>query len=276
MTSWLPILTDVIFKVISPMNGGFIILLNIMEIAFIVYTGLAKKISYIPYLVSLSLSDLITGATIFLARVCWSMEEKTGSKLLLTIGDYLSEVIIEIPLIVSVSTFTMLTIDRLLAVKNPFVYRNLTQKRRIIICLAIWVLAISLNMTHNYQSYFVAFVALAGIPFPITGYLLIRRALKKSQAMGGNGEAREANKSERRLLSLCFKTFVAYLVCWIPYLILMCFDHFQVLSEKYASLMNYVVFILIFINSSVNPLIFLHHFGVHRIINNHFVNIFAY
>ena len=274
MTLSVSLILNIIYNVVTPMNAGFMVFLNITEIAFIVYTGLKKKVGSMPYLLCLSVSDLFTGLTIFGAKACWAAEEITGSKLLFTIADYASGVMIDIPLFVSVSTFTMLTIDRLLAVKKPFIYRNFTQRRRTVICIAIWVLAIVTSFSHDKQAYFIGFLALAGIPFPIVGYILIRRTLIKSQAMGANGEGREANKSERRMLSLCFKTFVAYLVSWIPYSIFQGFYHFNVVSREYLDLINYIVFSFIFINSSVNPLICLHHFGVHRIIKNHFIHIF--
>ena len=274
MKSTLNPIRNVLFNVVSPMNAGFMIGLNIMEIAFIVYSGLEKKVSSIPYLVCLSLSDLLMGLTIFGVKAFRYAAQTTGNNLLSTIGDYINNVMIELPLVVSVLTFTMLTIDRWLAVKKPFIYRNLTRKRRIIICFVIWVIAIATTFSYTEQSLSVGVIALAGMPFPITGYILIRRALKKSQAMGANGQSRAANKNERRMLSLCVKTFVAYIVCWIPYSIFIGIEHFRAISRLHLVLMNVFVFTLIFINSTVNPLICLHHFGVHRIIRDHFVNMF--
>ena len=278
----LAILNEVLYHALSPMNSGFIILLNIIEISFIVLTGLEKKVSSMPYILNLSMCDLVTGLLIFAVKGLYSIAMITGDKISFIIASQMSIIMINLPLIVSVLTFSMLTIDRLLAVKKPFMYRNLTSKRKRSICLGIWIIAITFTVSHlvigdyvglkRTESLYLTIIAIIGMPFPIISYILIKQALRRSQAIS-SGATREANKGEQRMLSLCVKTFVAYLVCWVPYTIYSLGEYFQVFIFAELPLLNRFAFLIIFVNSSMNPLICLHHFGVHRIIKNRFQDI---
>ena len=267
-----------LYSVVIPMICGFTILLNIMEIYFIILTEMEKNVSSTPYIMNLSISDLILGVTIVCIRGAKAYTRITGQRNRFII--FISSSLMNISCIVSVLTLTMLSIDRLLVVLKPFKYKHFTQTRRKLICLGIWFIAFVFaiisfvrtgNIVYDGKRYiFLAVVALCGIPFPIIAYILIKRALKKSQLMSTGAAVRRKNEGERRLLGLCTKTFVAYLVCWIPYIIYAFYKFFTQFDGIRGVVINNLVYVIVFINSSVNPIILLHHFRVHLIIRDHF------
>ena len=274
------LLEQIIFVIASPMNCSFAILLNIMEIAFIVSTKMENYLSSTPYFLNLSVSDLILGIMIFAVNGSIRWVEITEGDEINNVGFFISGSIVNTCCIVSVLTLTMLTMDRLLAVLKPFQYQNIKQRTRKLICLGIWLLAIIYAFINyfrtgkptfdNKQYFFVGLFALAGTPFPIISYIMIKRTLKKSRSLSINGAIRPTNVNERRLLSLCTKTFIAYIVSWIPYIIYAVLEWYKVLGIS-RDFVNRLAFFNIFINSSVNPIIILHHFRIHRIIKIGFV-----
>ncbi|WP_215898227.1 7 transmembrane receptor, partial [Acinetobacter baumannii] len=64
---------------------------------------------------------------------------------------YLTHYILDISLHVSLLTIVCMTIEKFLAVKKPYMMRNLSKKFRVAICLVIWLMTIGLIFVFEYN-----------------------------------------------------------------------------------------------------------------------------
>ena len=126
---------NIIFLVISPVNATMAILLNLVEIFYIWQMKLTKNKSIVLF-VNLSLADILLGLTVCSIKVI--AEFKLPPDHILTIINfYLAASFIQISLLVSILTNIIVTSERLLLVKRPFLYRQITKVHRVLICIAI-------------------------------------------------------------------------------------------------------------------------------------------
>ena len=192
------------------------------------------------------------------------------------IRTYLAGSFIQISLLVSILTNIIVTSERLLLVKQPSGYRQITKVHHVCVCIAIWVITILATSGFYFTSYtrkiqfiIISSIIFASLPWPIVCFVWIKRIMKhrlsaKYQANkdvgNGNATTSSRNKEEEKFLTICFRTFVVFTICWVPYATFGFALYFADM-EKYEETwqpVQYTFHIIAFINSTINPTAFLY------------------
>ena len=177
------------FDIVSPINASFIIILNIVEILFILKMKMVKRKKSTVFILNLAISDVVLGLIIIVIKII-TFHTKGGpdSQVLLLFNRYLKRSLIQVTLMVSVFTNLVLTTERLLAVKYPHIYRRITKKQRNYTCLVVWICAIGITVAFFFRrggqlnAYYQQFIILSTIivvslPWPIISYTIVRRII---------------------------------------------------------------------------------------------------
>ena len=281
-------LETVLFDILSPINASLIIILNIMEIILIYKMKMVQRKISTVFILNLAISDLLLGLTTVLIMVL-SFKFRQDS---VQIASYLRNSLIQITLMVSVLTNNILTTERFLAVKHPHVYKRITKVQRRNICLLVWFLAIgvilcfffsgSQDFISRYHEQFIILssIIVLSLPWPIISYTVIRRIFKRrfSQKRGhslpSNATPRYATFTDgQRFLVLCLRSFIIFVICWLPYAAFGFFIFIKRdISQKSEWLfpLQYLVHLAAFINSVLNPILYLYTYSFGKLVRRHF------
>ena len=243
-----------------------------------------RKISTV-FILNFAISDLILGLTIILIKIISDKEYSSR-------GDLIRNSLIQIQLMVSVLTNNILTTERFLAVKHPHVYKRITKVQRRNICLLVWFLAIGIilcfffcgsqDFISRYHEQFIILssIIVLSLPWPIISYTMIRSDFKRrfSQKQGhslpSNTTPRYATFTDgQRFLVLCLRSFIIFVICWLPYA---AFGFFIFIKRdisqksKWLSPLQYLVHLAAFINSVLNPILYLYTYSFGKLVRRHF------
>ena len=79
-----------------------------------------------------------------------------------------------------------------------------------------------------------------------------------------NGTSQQYNSNERKFMSLCFRTFIVFAVCWTPFSVYGYLVFFGVVGgdpiragDEYWTAVQYTVHVIAFMNSTINPITYL-------------------
>ena len=124
----------VIYTYVSPINAALIILFNSLQILVMWREGLQPN----KYLIfNLSISDLFVGIFIQLTKV---LMEYKRYEMVREVSVFFKDFAVRMSMIASILNLVTMTIIRLLAVRKPYVYRNImTAKRLKATCVGIWI-----------------------------------------------------------------------------------------------------------------------------------------
>eukprot|EP00111_Clytia_hemisphaerica_P013843 TCONS_00040740-protein len=114
---------EFIFVCMSPANAATAILLNLLVMFYIWKMKLLAKNRSIVLFMNLSLADILLGLTISAIKVI-GIFKLPPDHILNLVKQYLASSFIQISLLVSISTNIIVTSERLLLVKQPFIYRQ--------------------------------------------------------------------------------------------------------------------------------------------------------
>jgi len=187
---------------------------------------------------------------------------------------YLRRSLIQSTLFVSVVTNTVLTTERFISVKKPFIYQRITQRTRRYACIAIWLFSLAVtvvfyltdpgtNYNYNQQFMILSTVIFVSLPWPIVSYSYFRRIIRNrfpSVRGRSQGDTKTSfNSTERKFLTLCLRSFIVFVVCWLLYAIYgyVIFFAKQLSYEKVATI-QHTIHILAFVNSTLNPILYLY------------------
>ena len=261
-----------LFVVVSPANAALIVILNMMEIFFIWSMKVTKKSKSTVLIVNLSIADAFLGLTICTAKVidAYGFQQ---DHLMNDISKFLKSSLIQCSLLVSILTNLVLTSERLLLVKSPIRFKQITRRHRVYICLVMWLVVFLVTVGFYFTSYsfekqfiIISSMVFVSLPWPIVCFVLIKRTIKhglskKYQTSRTTGNQRNTN--EEKFLSLCYRTFIVFTFCWIPYSIFGYTVFFAGVIDpletgyKYWTAIQYTVHVIAFINSTLNPIIYL-------------------
>ena len=194
---------------------------------------------------------------------------------------------------VSVLTNNILTTERFLAVKHPHVYKRITKVQRRNICLLVWFLAIGIilcfffcgsqDFISRYHEQFIILssIIVLSLPWPIISYTVIRRIFKRrfSQKRGhslpSNVTPRYATFTDgQRFLVLCLRSFIVFVICWLPYAVFGFFIFIKQVDQnqrsKWLLTLQYLVHLAAFINSVLNPILYLYTYSFGKLVRRHF------
>ena len=162
-------LQSVLYYYVSPAIGILAMLLNIVEIAALVKqyrrnkkSGQHKHSNPIVFLANLALSDFLVGSSIAIVKLIHYLVKyrviRFTFALLLT-SHIMKYAFLRLSLLTSVFNLVSLTIDRLLAIRYPIVYRvKLGSKHAFMVVGITWVLSIIITAVLYYVTNF------SGIP----------------------------------------------------------------------------------------------------------------
>ncbi|XP_066916599.1 beta-1 adrenergic receptor-like [Clytia hemisphaerica] len=278
---------EFIFVCMSPANAATAILLNLLVMFYIWKMKLLAKNRSIVLFVNLSLADILLGLTISAIKVIGTFK-LPPDHILNLVKQYLASSFIQISLLVSISTNIIVTSERLLLVKQPFIYRQITKGHRVLICIAIWIITILAtagfyftSYTYELQFIIISTIIFTSLPWPIICFVWIKIIMKhrlssKNQADKNDGPDNVAtasrNKEEEKFLTLCFRTFIVFTICWVPYASFGVALYFSYSVEHDAIWLDiqYTVHLIAFVNSTINPAVFLYTTGLKKKIKQFF------
>ena len=135
-----------LYEIVTPIMAALIVVLNIMEMYLIMrQKGRRRGVGSI-YIMNLCTSDIFVGVAMIVLKVMTQFQ-KTSLKndaVAKEIYNIMRYCVIRISLFVSVFNLSALTIDRLFAIKFPFIHRKQGKRFALKICLAVWALSIVL------------------------------------------------------------------------------------------------------------------------------------
>ncbi|XP_066910714.1 neuropeptide FF receptor 1-like [Clytia hemisphaerica] len=273
-----------LFMVLSPLTACLMIILNVIEIWFIFKHKIMDRVKSTVYILNLAVSDIILGVFVLMVKILKLAEQNHGVDPKYRLFFQLKMVYIS--LYVSVLTLAALTVERVLAVKKPMYYNMLEWSKKCIICVAIWALTVLAIILHNIavndhekeyiKTPLVIFITafLITISYAVILRTLKRRTLRNAQqndTAGAQDETKKKtfNKAEKRFLNFCIKSFIIFVVCWMPLAAYgVCYAGGFITYWKYKDLFDFVTHIIAFWNSNASPIMFLHHNrGVLRKVN---------
>lgn len=291
-------LKTVLFNIVSPTNASFIIILNIIEIIFICRMKMVKRKKSTVFILNLAISDLILGLIIVLVKILSLFKNK--GMIFNLFYSFTRRSAIQITLIASVLTNNILTTERFLAVKHPHVYNRITRAMRRNMCLVVWLLAITItlcfylpdpyDLKYRYHEHFIILssIIVLSLPWPIISYTMIRQVFQKrfKQKQGDpsrftSSTSANINKAPRhslfvdgqRFLVLCLRSFAIFVICWLPFAVF----GFYIFIDRDVSLrtywlfpLQYAVHLVAFINSTLNPILYLYTYSFRKLVQRHF------
>ena len=134
-----------LYEIVTPIMAGLIVVLNIIELAMILRNKGRKGVGTI-YILNLSASDVFVGVSMIVLKIMTQFRKTTLKNDPVGIEFYniIRYCVIRISLFVSVFNLSALTIDRLFAVKYPFIHRKQGKKFALKICVGVWLVSIIL------------------------------------------------------------------------------------------------------------------------------------
>ena len=274
--------SKVLFTVVSPLNAGLMIILNLLELFFIWSMDLTKKSKSTVFLINLSIADIFLGVIIFSAKAIDSQEFPMDD-VMSDVSGFLKGSLIQVTLIVSILTNLVLTSERLLLVKSPIKYKIITRRHRIYACLLMWIMVMLVVFGFYFTSYtfvkqfvIISTMVFVSLPWPVICFVVIKRTLRRglskkynhypTTTTNSNGKSKDNinkqnNSNEMKFLSVCYRTFVVFVFCWLPYSIFGYLVFYRVIHSDNSINIQYSVHILAFLNSTLNPLIYLFTYG---------------
>ena len=267
-------LAHFIFHTISPLIGGFIIFFNSIEICMIFKR---RKLRVAIYHLNLSISDICLGFVLVGLTVMSHFHLETNSTILSDIRKVFRTSLVSLSLLQSLLSITLLTVDRVLVIQRPIFYKLLTIRQKTLACVTTWLLTILLstflNMVYwegSLKMFVQCIVTLATILFISLCYVYIWKKIHMI------AKHRMTVKSFRRteemkFLKLCFKTYLVFLVCWLPYVVM---GTMRYTSNIFNDIENYInvnttIHTVAFTNSLINPITFIvHSFRMRRKVAN--------
>ena len=182
-----------LFELVTPVMGGFIIILNIIEIGYILQQGRTERPGAI-YILNLAISDVVVGLTMVILKSIDPFME-TDLKHDMTakeIYNIIQYCLLRLSMFVSVFNLLVLSVDRVWAISRPFSHRKKTTLFAVKVCVLVWILSI-ICVTSIFcmvRFYGGNFERYHNLVFPLATYLttfafavVIFREIRKSKAI---------------------------------------------------------------------------------------------
>ena len=255
------------------------------------------------FILNLAISDLLLGLVILLVKILYVIKDEGGhggGNFFSLFCVFMRRSVVQITLMASVLTNNILTTERFLAVKHPYLYNRITNTQRRNVCFVVWFLVIAIALGFFFfdphelmQRYHEQFIVLSSIivlsvPWPIISYTMIRRVFKQrfSLTRGGLSLAKASTSTNvmprrhatfadgRRFLILCLRSFIIFVVCWLPYAAFGVFIFIDrdipLLGSNWLRPLQYTVHMVAYINSSLNPILYLYTYSFGKLVRGHF------
>lgn len=262
---------NVLWNIISPSIAGLIVVLNGFQLGYIIKKGYLLTAKSTVFITNLISGNLLLGFVIISTKVVGKFAS-TSNLGTVTIS-YLKNHLLDISLNVSLLTIVCMTIEKLVVVKKPYLMRNLSKKFRVAICLGIWMVTIALTIATEYKILnpeddrvldvvITASKILVSLPLESVCFVLILRALRDRGRFSVNEKRK--NREERKFVKLIMKTHISFVCCWFPLLVygfMSISGSFNDWNNVQYLILNNISYLIAFVDSILNPLIYFHHHG---------------
>ncbi|XP_072168358.1 galanin receptor 2a-like [Diadema setosum] len=272
--SWWLII-QLIFAIVG-IIGNFIVLLVLSQ-------GQRHRCSTDTLIAGLAAADLITSVFIIPHSPINTLPNSILGQLFCRIIH--SSVLMWTSISASVFTLTVITIERLVAIRHPFLYQRLfTAERSVAALVLVWVLSFIVNAFPLYVTFIdggtcvvhfptIALQKTVGIILfllkfvvPVTvmmlAHVLTIRSLqiRKQNLTSGKEQEKHALKmltARRRATKLLFTIIITFIICWTPDQVSFLALNFDLVhfTHLYSPLYR-ILMVLAFANSCVNPIIY--------------------
>ena len=131
-----------LFEIVTPVMGGLVIVLNIIEIGCILQQGKTQRPGAI-YILNLAISDVVVGLTMVILKSIDPFME-TDLKYDMTaqeIYNIIQYCLLRLSMFVSVFNLLVLSVDRVWAISRPFSHRKKTASFAVRVCILVWILS---------------------------------------------------------------------------------------------------------------------------------------
>ena len=132
-----------LFEIVTPVMGGLVIVLNIIEIGCILQQGKTQRPGAI-YILNLAISDVVVGLTMVILKSIDPFME-TDLKYDMTaqeIYNIIQYCLLRLSMFVSVFNLLVLSVDCVWAISRPFSHRKKTASFAVKVCILVWILSI--------------------------------------------------------------------------------------------------------------------------------------
>lgn len=135
---------EFLYEILTPMMGGLIIVLNVLEL-FMILRDKSRKGVGLVYILNLSISDVFVGLAMIILKIMTPFMKTTLKKDVIAQEFYhvIRYCLIRLSLFVSVFNLIALTFDRLMAIKFPFIHRKKGKSFAIKVCMGVWLLSLA-------------------------------------------------------------------------------------------------------------------------------------
>ena len=201
-----------LYQVVTPAMGALAVVLNVIEIGFIVRRRKTWRLGTI-YLLNLAVSDVIVGLTmIFLKSMHPFMKRDLKDDMMAKeIYNIIRYYFIRLSLFVSVFNLVVLVLDRVWAIAKPFSHRKKTPSFAMKACLFVWILSMICvtstfcmvrfygeSVQQYYDLVFPVVTYLTTLVFTIC-YIVIFRKIRNSQTVRKQSTVMSRNQRNANL-----------------------------------------------------------------------------
>lgn len=258
-----------IFLVVSPVNATLMVILNIIEIFFLLKSDTKKRRKSFVYFINLAASDIFLGLLIILVKILTLFKENNGHSQVTTVRMFIQNKAISISLYISALTIAVSTFERMLAVKKPIYYSLIRFRTKCWISALIWFLAASVIVVLHFtvRDDELEYVVTPVIIFTtdllaIVCFLVIRSTLQARMVNSSNNSSNVNRRQvhEKRFMLFCIKSFILFFLCWLSLAVFgVIFSSGILHNWKYLLEFRFTAHVIAFLNSVASPILFLVH-----------------
>ena len=165
----------------------------------------------------------------------------------------------------------MVTIDRLVILKYPFIYQNLKTTHYLTIIIISWVfpvlyffVGLNINITQSqYLVVSIVLIATAAITLTISNimvYSIVRRHLhmirRNTVEVYDNTDKKKQTLKVVKSTYVCFAVVISFVLLWFPFLIHDILTLENIYTPNYGKTFTFVVEVFALCNSGLDPIIY--------------------
>ena len=265
------------WDIVSPILGVFIVIVNLIQIASILQTKRNKLSIPFIFILNLSISDLLVGLTEMLIKTMYwvARNYKVSSQIFSDVFQYVIFVFLRMSLLMSMLNLIAITFDRLFCVVKPIRYRRANRKNAIFVCITLWIISLISSSLYYYGMSYLTdkytnwrldllifpMVTLPTLPILSSVYVFIWfHVKKKNKALQETDKSlsktfEKRRKQEHGLFALACAVVLIFLICWLPISIYSLLKIFEA-DMRYD--FDNIMFVIAMSNSLLNPLLYFH------------------
>ncbi|XP_066928919.1 melanocyte-stimulating hormone receptor-like [Clytia hemisphaerica] len=261
-------------------TASCVVILNIMALIFIVTKQRKKMQNHQKYstgakrnemiLTSLCVANVLLGVGVLADSACYVNGQELWA------GAYM----IGFGLITSLIHIGMLTLERFIAVKFPFKYKEINPKFVIATSIIVWLLSVlpALTIRYNFNLFLIVLFSLLLVSNVVItcvySYIIFHircsnQSKHKSKLSPGQPSAslwysKEQKEQQNKVTAFCFSIVISYVVSTMPSVIWYLTHYEQSFTPYSGSVIGSLLFILLISRSLADPMIYIFRERIHK------------